>query len=349
MKKIAILYQASPAPAIDGIIKPMKLGGYSDSGADIAYSLFQHQFNLATPQPTPSLSVDKDWVFPDSEAGINLALEQKAQVLWLNTVLYKNHPICKYANLGLEIIGQDVDLVAVYDDKWLMRNLLIHHLIPVPQAKIIKESDIGLDSNNYSFPLVLKPLRGRGSQGVVMVNDLEELKIETTNMFKSGVYGNKIYIENFLVGAEITLTVMPPGLYKLNNQQVIKENHWCLPPVKRFNHIKGIAPYSGNIAVIKNSQVLSKEELFDDHLQTVISQCAEVAKLLKARAPIRIDCRANEKGKYFLFDVNLKPNLTGASRPHRKNQDSLTTIAAAAIGWSYQDLIANIFAQKWEL
>jgi len=38
-KKVAIVYQAAVAPERDNIIKPMKPGGYSDSGADIAYSL----------------------------------------------------------------------------------------------------------------------------------------------------------------------------------------------------------------------------------------------------------------------------------------------------------------------
>ena len=35
---IVVLYQAIQAPVIDGVRKPMKPGGYSDSGADIAYT-----------------------------------------------------------------------------------------------------------------------------------------------------------------------------------------------------------------------------------------------------------------------------------------------------------------------
>ena len=45
----------------------------------------------------------------------------------------------------------------------------------------------------------------------------------------------------------------------------------------------------------------------------------------------------------------MKPNMTGASRPHRKNQDSLTMIAAKGIGWTYSDLILNILSQNWKL
>lgn len=34
---------------------------------------------------------------------------------------------------------------------------------------------------------------------------------------------------------------------------------------------------------------------------------------------------------------NFKPNLTGAVRPHRLDQDCLTRIAARALGWTYFD------------
>lgn len=39
--KLAILYQSTIPPSIMGIFKPMKPGGYSDSGADIAFNLSQ--------------------------------------------------------------------------------------------------------------------------------------------------------------------------------------------------------------------------------------------------------------------------------------------------------------------
>lgn len=348
MKKIAILYQATPAPSIDGIKKPMKEGGYSDSGADIGYSLQKNNFNLITPATSPNTVNDLDWVFPDTEEGINFALEKKAEVLWLNTVLFKSHALNKFKGIGLELIGQEIDLVDEFDNKWLMRELLLKHDIPVPAAQIIEKNKIHLDQDTFSFPLIIKPLRGRGSQGVVLVKDIIEFNHKAMNLFDSGLYGNRIYAESFLAGIEITLTIMPPGAYQIKNSSVKKNTHWCLPPVKRFNHVNSIAPYSGKVAVTKNSKVLNGKELLNDNIQIVMKQCAQVGTLINSKAPIRIDCRANENGSFFLFDINLKPNLTGSSREHRKNQDSLTTIAAAAIGWSYNDLITNLYTQKWE-
>lgn len=46
--------------------------------------------------------------------------------------------------------------------------------------------------------------------------------------------------------------------------------------------------------------------------------CEKAAQIIQAKAPIRIDCRANQEGKYFIFDLNMKPNMTG---PGRKGRD----------------------------
>lgn len=39
--------------------------------------------------------------------------------------------------------------------------------------------------------------------------------------------------------------------------------------------------------------------------------------------------------------------MTGPSRPHRQNQDSLTLLAARGIGWNYFDVLNNMLKQAW--
>lgn len=69
--RVAVLYQHAPPPQVDGIVKPMKPGGYSDSGADIAFALSSQPCRAAgvhvvTPAAaagrTPVPEVDLDWV-----------------------------------------------------------------------------------------------------------------------------------------------------------------------------------------------------------------------------------------------------------------------------------------------
>lgn len=345
---VAIIYQTQTPPQRNGIIKPMKDGGYSDSGADIAYSLQQQNAHIITPVENPKIENDLDWVFPDTAKGIQLAIGKGATVIWLNTVLYKGHPIEEFIKKGISVVGQIPKNVDLYDDKLITNDLLKANGLPIPKSAIITHDNVTKYELDFPFPVVAKPIRGRGSQGVSVVNNKERLSAILNTMFKSKSYGEALYVEEFLSGQEITITVMPRGKYTINGKTVTKNDCWALPPVKRFNHQNGIAPYNGTVAIINNSEVLTDEELQQADIIQLCRQCEKATKLVNAKAPIRIDCRANADGKYFLFDLNMKPNMTGASRPHRQDQDSLTALASRKIGWNFNDLIMNMLNQHWK-
>lgn len=348
MQKTAILYQAQLPPIKNGIQKPMKPSGYSDSGADIAYELEKNGVRIITPIKNPNIENDKDWVFPDTKKGIQNALEKGANTIWLNTVLYKNHPIESFFDRDIRFVGQIPSQVDIYDDKYFTNELLRKNQIPIPKTELISNENLTNYSFNLDFPLVVKPLRGRGSQGVSLVKTAKELDNKLKTIFSSNEYGNVVYVEQYLSGQEITITVMPSGIYNIANQSKMFAKPWCLPAVKRFNHENGIAPYNGVVAVMENSSVLKNSELKSAKIIEVSRECEKAAEMLNIKAPIRIDCRADENGNYLLFDLNMKPNMTGPSRPQRQNQDSLTLLAARKIGWNYLDLLKNILNQSWK-
>lgn len=325
----------------------MKPGGYSDSGADIAYTLRQAGIRVITPVETPNPANELDWVFADTQAGIDQALSRGARVLWLNTILFETHPIQDYLNKGLWVVGQDPDLVERFDDKWETNQFLKTQGLPIPGAVIVSSPHEASYLAERQFPLVVKPVRGRGSAGVTLVEDTGELAATLEGLFSSLLYGDALLVEDYLPGQEVTLTIMPPGVYELDGQSTRKPSHWSLPPVRRFNHQNGVAPYNGIVAVVSNSDVLSPEEMVSSSVQTLMRQCEKAAELVGARAPIRVDCRQNQVGAYWLFDVNMKPNMTGAGRPGRADQDSLSALAARRMGWGYSDLLFNMLAQAW--
>lgn len=348
VQTVAILYQAKLPPIKNGIQKPMKPGGYSDSGADIAYELFKNDIPLVTPVDNPGTETDFDWVFPDTFKGIQNAIDKGANTFWLNTVLYKDHEIAQFFDRDIQFIGQIPHQVDIYDDKYFTNEFLRTNNIPIPKTTLISIENLTDYTLDIDFPLVIKPLRGRGSQGVTLVHDQIELNEKLKEIFANKAYGDAVYVEQFLKGQEITITVMPPGSYWIENQQVNYKKPWCLPAVRRFNHQDGIAPYNGIVAVIDNSAVLDRRELSSEEIIEACRHCEKAGELLKIKAPIRIDCRADTDGKYFLFDLNLKPNMTGPSRSHRKNQDSLTLLASRKIGWHYIDLLRNMLLQAWK-
>ncbi len=363
--RIAILYQAVPAPSVDGAVKPTKPGGYSDSGADIAFALRSRGVSIVTPNTGPDAAVVTDWVWPDTAAGIQAAIEHGATVLWANTALFSEHPLIGIG-APIRIVGQHPDRAGKAEDKHITNARLLAAGLPITPSLTISADasrfgDVALSNltpaelhaRGYNFPLVIKPIRGRGSQGVTVVADFNQLQttaqvlLDARNDGGSLLYGSRLMLEEYLPGEEFTVSIMPPGLYQIGGREIIKSDYWALPPIRRFSHHNGVAPYNGVVAVTANSEVFSREAQSDARTRKALHACVRAADLLGASAPVRIDCRLSRSGSYMLFDCNMKPNMTGPGRPGRDDQDSLMSMAARSIGWDYTDLLLNMLAQAW--
>ncbi|SCU97154.1 LADA_0H04786g1_1 [Lachancea dasiensis] len=358
-ERIAILFQALEPPVIDGQRKKPKPGGYSDSGADIGFTLQRAGREVLTPVPRPDPTCALDWVFPDTVEGIEVAIRQGATIIWANTVLFVGHPLVQVMD-RVKIIGQLPVNAQRFDDKFKTNRMLSKEGIFAARSFSIgygAESEISLENLNQAvlavcglaFPMILKPIRGRGSQGVVRVESLSELKIEAEALLSSGHFGSSLIVEEYLSGEELTVTVMPPkSRYRQGNQEPLDAAaFWGLRPVCRVNHVGGVAPYNGTVAVSQNSLAVSGEKLAQPLVRSMLKACLKTAALVEARAPIRIDCRADHQGIYRLFDLNMKPNMTGPGRPGRDDQNSLSAIAAQADGLSYLDLLTAMLAAAW--
>lgn len=258
--KVAVIYQALDPPIIDGIKKPKKPNGYQDSGADVAYNLRENNnVDVLTPTASPNPTIESDWVFPDTEDGILAALDCGATHLWANTIVFASHPLQASARIGqhadrLRIVGQSPLCVDRYDNKdWVNSLLRRHGGFTMPQSWKVPRSGSASPSAeslaNLPFPLVAKPIRGRGSHGVKVCQSAEEL---AHHMAKLTAEGAAVMLEEFLQGEEATVTVMPPTAEK--------KGYWALPVVARFDHMDGIAPYNGVVAVTANSRVLAEAE-----------------------------------------------------------------------------------------
>lgn len=348
--KVAILYQALAPPTIGGVRKSPKPGGYSDSGADIGYALKRGGYTVVTPLPEPNANVPLNWVFPDTAEGIESAIYKGADVLWANTVVFRGHPLENIQG-NTYIVGQEPSNVQDRDDKYITNQLLRDEGLSVAQSIIVDKPQFEqltpdtLADHGLSLPLVVKPIRGRGSQGVTLTGTFDELVAAGNELLSNEEFGASLMIEQCLSGDEITITVMPAGSINLSGAKSAKP--WALRPVRRTNHENGIAPYNGSVPVVFNSTAVSRDEVTQPAFQHIIESCEKAAEIVNARAPIRIDCRADLSGQYFLFDLNMKPNMTGAGRPGRENQDSLCLIAAKADGWNYLQLLESMLSVAW--
>ena len=338
---VALLYQAIDPPVINGVKKPAKPGGYIDSGADIAFSLQQSNgCNVVTSDEQPDPAKHAGWAFPDHLDGINSALKKGANVLWTNTIMFSEHPLAADKDIlesypDIKVVGQPPAIVNMFDDKAYTNDLLRKTgRFTMPSAWTISADDPKHKEILASIPLpaVGKPVRGRGSHGVKVVRTLQELVDHVEALFKESPI---VLVEEFLAGEEATVSVLPP---------TGTQGYRALPAVIRTNHIGDIAPYNGVVAVTANSRAVRPEEADADAAYARAGrECENVAELLGCKAVMRIDVRRRKAGGDFvLFDVNMKPNMTGPGRPGRDDQACLTLLAAEAIGWDYKKLLLNM-------
>jgi D-alanine-D-alanine ligase-like ATP-grasp enzyme len=245
------------------------------------------------------------------------------------------------------VVGHPPCMVELHDDKHYVNQMLRDSgKFTLPRGWLLEDDSSDLDTRLKSldlrFPTVGKPVRGRGSHGVKVCHDLSELHSHVQSLFKES---SAIILEDYLAGEEATITVMPPSD---NNP-----SHRALPIVTRFNHANGVAPYNGIVPVTANSTaIIAQEYAKDPTYQAIASECEQVAKLMGLTAIMRIDVRrfTDEPGsKFALFDVNMKPNMTGPGRPGRDDQASLSAIAAEEAGWEYSRLLREMLGSAQTL
>ena len=285
---------------------------------------------MLTPVESPDPTDQNQWCFPDTEEGIMTAVQRGATHLWANTVLYATHPLQTSVLLTpyesqIKVIGQPPRCADQADDKAFVNDALRRHgglVLPRswtfddPASKADHAATATKDTldnilasiTEAAYPVVAKPVRGRGSHGVKICKNATELAGHVQQLFSESP---RVLVEEYLTGEEGTITIMPPQQQQTTNPEASPRfaKHWALPPVTRFNHVDGIAPYSGKVAVTVNSRAVSATEIERDPAYTAIMrQCEVVAGLLQTTAPLRIDIRRFRPGSDFaLFDINVKP------------------------------------------
>jgi D-alanine-D-alanine ligase len=347
-RPIAVLHQAVTPPSLNGAVKPSNPFGYRDSSADIANALAQAGCDVLTPARNPRPDVDADWTYPDTFEGISQAVADGAEILWANTSLFDEHPIAKFgSHENLYVVGQSLDVVEKFEDKDVCQAAISAIGVPVPVQALVNldtgsaqgQVESAVSANNYTFPIIVKPVRGRGSAGVKVVDSVAEAAKHIESL-AGPKFGSKFLLEEYLSGRELAVTVMPPGTYATTDGLHSEATHWTLPAIERTGHHGGVMPFSGVVPIQSNSKPAGD----DDQVRAFAQHAIRVAQFLRATSPIRIDCREGADGVIKAIDINMKPSMTGPGRPGREQMINLSALAGKEIGWNYTELMAAIAA-----
>ena len=112
-------------------------------------------------------------------------------------------------------------------DKGLMREIWQIEQIPQPQFKIFQQDDF-IDICQFSFPVVVKPTDSSGGRGITIAKNAEELKFSIDLAKSFTVNNNRIIIEEFIEGTEVTVE----GLANNGNIQLLTYSDKIKPDSK---------------------------------------------------------------------------------------------------------------------
>lgn len=166
-------------------------------------------------------------------------------------------------------------------DKFKTYNFFIKNNIPTPKTIFLTKDKNNLELDELDFPVILKPRFGRGSKGIYVANDTEELRFIISKYCKNSDY----LIQEFVKGVECTIDVFSD----------LEGNPLSIVPRKR------LAVESG---IVTKSQTFYNEK--------IINYAYKITRKLKLIGPSNIQCIIDEKDKIPKF-TEINPRFGGGS------------------------------------
>lgn len=108
----------------------------------------------------------------------------------------------------LGLVGPDLLTAITATDKGIMIEAFEKNNVEHPKFAVIeKETDVGLLSSKFEYPVITKPTDNSGSRGIMLVNSAEELKDAFSYSSQNGREGSVI-VEEYMTGPEVSVEVM---------------------------------------------------------------------------------------------------------------------------------------------
>ena len=228
--------------------------------------------------------------------------------------------------MNLPYTGSGVFASVLGMDKSLSKDIFIRHEIPTPDFVAISTGAVKeLGAANalkdviakLGLPLVIKPSSQGSAQGINFVEKEEEM---TAAMLGAFSYGDKVILEKFIAGTEVSVCVLGD------------ERAHALAPVE-------IAPKAGRFDFRAMYTMGETEYFIPARLpaakeKEVRKIAVQAHKALGCRDFCRVDFIVEKgTGIPYVLELNTIPGLT---------ETSLVPMAAAHAGISFEDLVERI-------
>jgi D-alanine-D-alanine ligase len=218
---------------------------------------------------------------------------------------------------GVPYTGDGAEASRAAFDKILSKEKFREHDVVTPEWEVV---EVG-QRPTISVPLVVKPARQGSTVGVVIVKNASELD---SAMAEAGKYDQKLLIEKFVSGRELTIGVL--GNQALPILEIIPKGGFY-----DFNNkYPFLNPQAGG-----GADHVCPAKIDPNKTKQIQGQALHAFRALGLVVYGRVDVLFTDSGDPFVLEVNTIPGMTEAS---------LLPEAAAAAGINYVDLCARIIA-----
>lgn len=281
------------------------------------------------------------------QAGIHMA--------WLNTsgVQGRNpaaHAPAMLEMFGVPYIGHDSLAATTLDNKHAFKREAFCAGLPTApfvtwhMARGPFEPEINgrfqLAFDGYPGPFVVKPVSGRASLHVHVVDSEAELADAVAEVYRATE--NVVLIEKYLAGREFCIAVAGPvtshgrRLVRGNAPFTFAALERVLSDGERIFTSMDVRPITAERC--RSIDVAADPEFW----QRLHSIAREVFLEFNLGSVIRLDLRADETGKLFILEANPKPDL----KKPAQGVTSLIAVGLRETDMDYDDLILSLFADR---
>ena len=172
----------------------------------------------------------------------------------------------EFEERGLKIFGPNQSAAELEGSKVFAKQFMDRHKIPTAKFKVADSPDQAkqiLQSEEIPFPLVVKADGLAAGKGAIICNSLKKAELAVNTIMvekKFGDSGNKVVIEEFLRGKEVSFIVISDGVKVL--PFVTTMDHKAV-----YDGDKG--PNTGGMGAISPSPFVNKD-LFTSTIKTIV-------------------------------------------------------------------------------
>ncbi len=215
---------------------------------------------------------------------------------------------------GIPYTGSGVLASALALEKPVAKEIFVHHGIPTPEWRVLREDETFAGILELGLPVVTKPPNQGSTVGTRIVRSTEELPSAVAEALE---FGERVLVERYIPGRELSVGVL--------GEEVLEVVE-ILPKADPFYSYR--AKYEPGGSEKRVPAPLPRE---------VRARVRELAlrahQVLGCRGATRVDFRLSPEMEPFVLEVNTIPGLT---------PESLLPLSAAPMGYDFPALVQRM-------